>query len=72
MDVLKASSAIDDEKPAIVNYCDFYMSWEWKRFKKALAERDPDGCVPCYTGFHPHLMVGYRKRVLLRKCYILI
>jgi NDP-sugar pyrophosphorylase family protein len=56
-DVLRASDAIDDEKPAIINYCDFYMSWDWKKFKKKLSESDPDGCVPCYTGFHPHLMV---------------
>lgn len=57
-DVLRASEIIDDEEPAIINYCDFYMSWEWKSFKKKLGERDPDGCVPCYTGFHPHLMVS--------------
>lgn len=56
-DVLRASEKIDDEEPAIINYCDFYMSWDWQHFKKGLAERDPDGCVPCYTGFHPHLMV---------------
>lgn len=56
-DVLRASEVIDDEEPAIINYCDFYMSWDWNAFKKKLKERDPDGCVPCYTGFHPHLMV---------------
>jgi NDP-sugar pyrophosphorylase family protein len=56
-DVLRASDAIDDGEPAIINYCDFYMSWDWKSFKQKLSERDPDGCVPCYTGFHPHLMV---------------
>lgn len=56
-DVLRASEEINDEEPAIINYCDFYMSWDWQNFKKKLAERDPDGCVPCYTGFHPHLMV---------------
>lgn len=56
-DVLRASEVIDDDEPVIINYCDFYMSWDWKRFKKKLEDRDPDGCVPCYTGFHPHLMV---------------
>jgi NDP-sugar pyrophosphorylase family protein len=56
-DVLRASDAIDDEEPAIINYCDFYMSWDWKSFKQKLSDRNPDGCVPCYTGFHPHLMV---------------
>ena len=56
-DVLRASEMINDTEPVIINYCDFYMSWNWEAFKKQLAERNPDGCVPCYTGFHPHLMV---------------
>ena len=57
-DVLRASEIIDDNEPAIINYCDFYMSWDWKSFKRKLELRNPDGCVPCYTGFHPHLMVA--------------
>ena len=56
-DVLRASEMIIDTEPVIINYCDFYMSWNWEAFKKQLVERNPDGCVPCYTGFHPHLMV---------------
>lgn len=56
-DVLRASEAIDDCEPAFINYCDFYMRWDWRTFKQRLEERDPDGCVPCYTGFHPHLLV---------------
>lgn len=56
-DVLRASEVINDEEPVIINYCDFYMSWDWNTFKEKLKKRDPDGCVPCYTGFHPHLMV---------------
>ena len=56
-DVLRASEMINDTEPVIINYCDFYMSWNWEAFKKQLVERNPDGCVPCYTGFHPHLMV---------------
>lgn len=55
-DVLRASEVIDNSKPAIINYCDFYMSWNWHKMKKQLIERDCDGCVPCYTGFHPHLV----------------
>lgn len=56
-DVLRAGEAIDDNEGAIINYCDFYMSWNWPKFKARLEERDSDGCIPCYTGFHPHLMV---------------
>lgn len=56
-DVLRASDAIDDEDEAIINYCDFYMSWDWEKFKKDVKERRCDGCIPCYSGFHPHLMI---------------
>lgn len=56
-DVLRAGNVIDDEDEAIINYCDFYMSWDWAEFKSRLKERKPDGCIPCYTGFHPHLMI---------------
>lgn len=55
-DVLRASEIIDDTEPAIINYCDFYMIWDYARFKKDLIKRDCDGAIPCYTGFHPHLM----------------
>ncbi|MDY3909027.1 MAG: capsular biosynthesis protein [Eubacterium sp.] len=55
-DVLRASDRISDEEACIINYCDFYMIWDWLRFKKEVAERGCEGCVPCYTGFHPHLL----------------
>lgn len=55
-DVLRASEWIDDNEPCIINYCDFYMSWDWEQFKKDVSTRNCDGCVPCYTGFHPHLL----------------
>lgn len=56
-DVLRASDAIDDDGPCIINYCDFYMSWNWSQMKNNLLLCGCDGCVPCYTGFHPHLLV---------------
>lgn len=56
-DVLKASECIDDNEPCIINYCDFYMTWDWENFKKQVIDRKCDGCVPCYTGFHPHLLI---------------
>ena len=27
-DVLRASEKIDDKSPCIINYCDFYMTWD--------------------------------------------
>lgn len=56
-DVLRASDIIPDEEPCIINYCDFYMSWDWPTVKQQMLDRGCDGCVPCYTGFHPHLLV---------------
>ncbi|MGG7147368.1 capsular biosynthesis protein [Clostridium butyricum] len=55
-DILRASDKIDDDEPCIINYCDFYMTWNWKKFKKDVIERKCDGCIPCYTGFHPNLL----------------
>lgn len=56
-DVLRASDSIEDEKPCIINYCDFYMTWDYSAFVKDVAENGCDGCIPCYTGFHPHLLI---------------
>lgn len=55
-DVMRAAEEIDDHEPSIINYCDFYMSWDYAQFKRAVTERGCDGCIPCYTGFHPHLL----------------
>jgi len=56
-DVLKASEMIGNNEQCIINYCDFYISWDYKRFTKEVTENDCDGAVPCYTGFHPHLLI---------------
>ena len=47
---------IDNEEPAIVNYCDFFMNWDYIEFKKTVEENLCDGNVVCYKGFHPHLL----------------
>ena len=57
VDVLRASDMIGDDEPCIINYCDFYMTWDFDGFIHEAAERDCDGAVPCYTGFHPHLLI---------------
>ena len=56
-DVLRASAAIDPVEPAIINYCEFYMQWDYWKFVSDVKERDCDGAIPCYTGFHPHLLI---------------
>lgn len=47
---------IDREDGFIINYCDFYMTWDYEAFVKGARERDCNGAVPCYTGFHPNLL----------------
>lgn len=56
-DVLRAADDIDDQEACIINYCDFYMAWDWQGMKRRILENGCDGCVPCYTGFHPHLLI---------------
>lgn len=56
-DVMSASQVIPDDEPCIINYCDFYMTWDYEKFKKDVEARGCEGCVPCYTGFHPHLLI---------------
>ena len=40
----------------IINYCDFYMTWDYDAFVEEARQRNCDGAIPCYTGFHPHLL----------------
>lgn len=56
-DVLRAADYIEEEKQCIINYCDFYMTWDYDKFVREVTERGCEGCIPCYTGFHPHLLI---------------
>lgn len=47
---------IDDEEEVIVNYCDFYSDWDYQDFLRDTRERQAEGCVPAYRGFHPHML----------------
>ena len=49
---------IDDDEQVIVNYCDFSMYWNYYDFEEFVNKTDCDGCVVCYTGFHPHMLGG--------------
>ncbi len=53
---LLAKGVVDAEEPCIINYCDFYMHWDYAAFAKEAAARGCDGAVPCYSGFHPNLL----------------
>lgn len=54
--VLQAINLIDDDDEVIVNYCDFGTYWDYKDFLKHTRQRDADGAIPSYKGFHPHML----------------
>ena len=66
-DVMQAKSIIRDDEPVIVNYCDFYMHWDYKDFKRTVEKKKCHGAIPCYTGFHPHLI---QEKNLYASCKI--
>ena len=47
---------IDSDLPTIINYCDFFCLWNSSEFIKDCEENKILGAIPCYTGFHPHLI----------------
>lgn len=51
-----AFDLIADDEDVIVSYCDFTQRWDYEQFKRDLAEKNPAGAIPSYTGFHPHLL----------------
>ena len=67
VDVLKASHLIDDNCPVLVSYCDYYMHWDYKKFKKQVIDLNCDGSIPCYSNFHPHLLA---KENLYASCRV--
>jgi len=54
--VAKVFDLIRDEEEVITNYCDFYQLWDFEHFRKTVKEKKSAGAIPCYTGFHPHLL----------------
>lgn len=47
---------IEDDEEVIVNYCDFGTYWDYKDFLKHTRDRNADGAIPSYKGFHPHML----------------
>lgn len=66
-DILRAADSINDEDQVLVSYCDYFMDWDYKKFKSDLDRLKPDGAIPCYTGFHPHLI---HKKNLYATCQV--
>jgi NDP-sugar pyrophosphorylase family protein len=47
---------IEDDEEVIVSYCDFGTYWNYKNFLKHTRDRDADGAIVAYKGFHPHML----------------
>jgi NDP-sugar pyrophosphorylase family protein len=45
---------IDDDKEIIFSYCDYGTVWDFENFMTK--KENYDGLIPCYTGFHPHML----------------
>jgi NDP-sugar pyrophosphorylase family protein len=54
--VSKVFDLINDDEEVITNYCDFFQIWDFDHFRKSVKEKKSHGAIPCYTGFHPHLL----------------
>jgi NDP-sugar pyrophosphorylase family protein len=55
-DIMKAEAQINDEFPTVITYCDYFMLWDLRKFKTEVLKRNCEGAIPCYSGFHPHLI----------------
>lgn len=60
------SGMIGEEEEVIVNYCDFSCHWDYQDFLNHTRNRDADGAVPAYKGFHPH-MLGSTNYAFMRE-----
>lgn len=50
------ADTLDDDEEVIVNYCDFSTYWDYEDFLRHTRNRDADGAVVSYRGFHPHML----------------
>lgn len=67
-EALRTPDLLDPSRPVIVNYCDFACRWDFEHFVEFVRESGCEGCIPCYSGFHPHMLgsVNYAYVDVLR------
>src|SRR3989338_6734287 len=51
--VMLAQDMIEDDEEVIVNYCDFTIEWDYKKFLDLMRSKKADGGLPSFRGFHP-------------------
>jgi len=54
--VNQISEFINDDKETIISYCDYGTKWNFNQFLSDVRDGDFDGSIPCYKGFHPHML----------------
>ena len=54
--VNEAFDEIDDDRPVVVAYCDCAAFFDFSALLKHIESEDPDGCLLCHIGFHPHML----------------
>jgi bifunctional N-acetylglucosamine-1-phosphate-uridyltransferase/glucosamine-1-phosphate-acetyltransferase GlmU-like protein len=47
---------IPEKEEIIVSYCDYGTVWDYQKFLQDTREREADGAIACYKGFHPHML----------------
>tara|TARA_R110000868_G_scaffold124816_1_gene329710 strand:- start:780 stop:2348 length:1569 start_codon:yes stop_codon:yes gene_type:complete len=47
---------LDPNKEIIISYCDYGTVWDFEKFLSTIHDNDYAGAIPCYTGFHPHML----------------
>lgn len=47
---------IPNDREIIVSYCDYGTVWDYKKFLIETRTNNSDGAIPCYIGFHPHML----------------
>jgi NDP-sugar pyrophosphorylase family protein len=52
----QAAGKLDLNSRTIVSYCDYFMHWDYAAFTRMVMQTHCQGAIPCYTGFHPHLL----------------
>lgn len=52
--VLQAIDSIKDNSEIILSYCDYGTDWDFNSFLQETLKFD--GMIPCYKGFHPHML----------------
>lgn len=54
--ILSIEDLILDDEEILISYCDYGTKWNFNAFLNFINENKLDGAIPCYIGFHPHML----------------